>query len=576
MHFFRNMKLASKISLLSLSFLIFLGIVGAAAIMQISAVHSNVMELNDSRLVPIVKIESIKSDIEYIRAQSNSLMDAGDDDSKKEPIQEDIQARAAAVEEKMAEFKNKTEYQTLMESFNNFIAGKDNFLTVKGVGTGIALNSQQQSTTGAAPEEMLKYDAARKTIIEALNKVVDKQVADAKVTYDNSKTTYRNTKIVVGALIALSSVIIILISIVIIRAIIVPVNNVTRKLKEIANNGGDLTQRISYNSKDEIGQLSSSFDLFAEKLHSIIMEVASSAETIAASTQELRAATGATTQGLEEIANTVVEIASGSSDGASVAEETNDSLVEAAKFSEATLVATRSTNENSKKAKDAAESGEQKISEVVSSITEIAASSKEVSGMISDLDESSKRIGEIIKIITSISEQTNLLALNAAIEAARAGEAGRGFNVVADEIRKLADESNSAAREISELVKDNQFKSAAAVSSVGEVEEKVAIGVNKASEVSTSIQSIIRNIQDIAEQIEQIDDANEKQAESSKEMEKAISSIAAASSQIAGGTENISASIEEQLSTMTEIESTTEQLSDMASRLRDLTSGFKL
>lgn len=115
-------------------------------------------------------------------------------------------------------------------------------------------------------------------------------------------------------------------------------------------------------------------------------------------------------------------------------------------------------------------------------------------------------------IISGISAQTNLLALNAAIEAARAGEAGRGFNVVADEIRKLADESNSAAKQISELIKDNQLKSESAVNSVSLVEEKVSLGVTKASEVGQIIQSIIENIQNISSQIEEIDKATEKHA----------------------------------------------------------------
>jgi len=196
--------------------------------------------------------------------------------------------------------------------------------------------------------------------------------------------------------------------------------------------------------------------------------------------------------------------------------------------------------------------------------------------MINELEESSRKIGDIIQIITSISEQTNLLALNAAIEAARAGEAGRGFSVVADEIRKLADESNNAARQISELVKENQLKSASTVTSVNHVEEKVSLGVDIASEVGESIKNIIDNIKNIVNEIDQIDDANERQAQSTKEMEKAISNLAITSNEVAEGTENISTGIEEQLRTMTEIETTTEQLSEMAKRLRDVTSGFKV
>lgn len=574
MNLFRNMKISFKIWLLSLCFFIFLLIVGVGSIVQVSRVHSSVQELNDERLVPIVKLEGIKSDIEYIRSQSNSLMDAGSDDSLKKPIQEDIEARAVVATESLSEYKENPEYKNLLELYNKFIEAKDYFIKVKGVGA--TPTASQPGIAGGAPEEMQKYDTARKEVIEAFDEVIALQVADAKATYDNSKIAYKSTIFSISGLVFVCLIVTMVLSIIIIRAIVGPVNQVTKKLKEISNSGGDLTQRIGYFSKDEIGQLSNSFDLFVEKLHCIIKEVSLSAETIASSSEQLTAATSVTTEALEEISNTVVAIASGTLEGAAVAEETNASLSEIAKFSEATLVATRNTTDNSRKARVVAENGAEKIAEVVGSIGDIAVSSKEVSAIIKELDDSSKRIGEIIKIITAISEQTNLLALNAAIEAARAGEAGRGFNVVAEEIRKLADESNSAAREIGELVKDNQFKSSLAVSSVGLVEEKVSIGVNKASEVGKTIEDIIKSIEYIVNQMEYIDESNEKQAHSTKEMERAISDIAATSNQMAGDTETISASIEEQLSTMTEIESTTELLSEMSGSLRKLTSGFKL
>jgi methyl-accepting chemotaxis protein len=580
MNFFKNMKLVVKMGLLSLSFLIFLGIIGIASIKQISAINSKLMELNDSRLTPIVKMQDIKSDIEYIRSQSNSLMDSSDD-TERQPIQADIESRAASATEKLAEYKDNAEFEALFEDFNTFIEAKDTFIKGHGVGTVQSMQGGQQPQGAAAqgggagvPNEMVTYDAGRKAVIADFDAIIAQEVDKANQTYDESKTVYNQT--IVGAilLIIICAVITLALSVIITRSIIVPVRRVTIKLKEISTSGGDLTQRIGYESKDEIGELSSNFDLFVDKLQGIIKDVINSAETIASSSNQLSIATGATTKSLEEISSTVVQISASTSDEAAVVEETYAGLAEVARFSESTSSASRNTTVNSKKAKDTAEESAVMISEVASSITDIASSSKEVSSMIKDLDDSSRKIGDIIQIITSISEQTNLLALNAAIEAARAGEAGKGFNVVADEIRTLADESNNAAREISELVKENQLKSASAVNSVSLVEEKVSIGVSKASEVETSIKNIIDNIQNIVSQIEQIDEANDKQAKSTKEMEKAISNIADASSETAEGTENISASVEEQLSTMNEIESTTEQVSEMANKLKKLTSEF--
>lgn len=581
MKLFKNLKLAQKISVLSISFLIFIIIIGSVSIKQISNANGNLKELNDSRLAPIVYLENLKSDVEYIRNQVSSMMNA-DDTKTKNTVKQNIQSRASSLSKKLGAYKNNTEFKELLSNFDKFIAAKDTFLkensstTVKSQTAAASAKAAPKVGGNGGPTSMKNLDSTKTALTNSFDKIINKQITAAKQTYNNSEVVYRNTTIALISLIIICAIMSLILSLIIVRSISIPIKSVTSKLKEISENDGDLTQRINYESKDEIGQLSNSFDLFMNKLHSIIKEVSTSAEAMNSSTEGLSKATSETTKSLENISNTIVEIASSTSDAAAASEETSAGLTEVAKFSESTSLASKNTTENSKKAKETAQDGASKINEIVSSIKEIAASSEKVSVIINELDNSSKKIGDIIEIITSISEQTNLLALNAAIEAARAGEAGKGFNVVADEIRKLADQSNNAANEISKLVKENQLKSASAVTSVEQVEEKVSLGVSKASEVGESIQNIIGNIQNIVSEIEQIDDANEQQAQNVKEIEKAINNIAVTSSEIAGGTENISSSIEEQLSTMTEVKKTTENLSEMAKKLSEITAGFSL
>ncbi|GFZ34408.1 hypothetical protein CSC2_49340 [Clostridium zeae] len=547
--------------------------------LRLSDLNSKIIELNDERLKPIVELEDIKTGIDAIKYDANTLMEETDS-STIANTKAAIATEVASVTKALDKYKSDSEFKTLLADFNSFLQAKDAFINsaeqrANEKAQGIQGQPGQQGQQGA-PAAVSNFDSMKNALMKDFNKIIDKHVAEAKTTYDSSKVTYTTTRLALFGLIGVCALVSIVLSIIIIRAVTIPVRRVTSKLKEINESNGDLTQRINYNSNDEVGELSNNFDKFMDKLQTIIREVAVSADTISSSSDQLNVSTATSTESLEEISRTVMEISASTSDGAAAAEETTASLIEAASFSESTAVASKNTTSNGRKAKEAAENGELKVNEIVESITEIAESSKEVSSIINDLDVSSKKIGDIIKIITSISEQTNLLALNAAIEAARAGEAGKGFNVVSDEIRKLADESNNAAKEIAELVKENQIKSATAVQSVSEVEGKVALGVSKASEVRETIQNIIDSIQNIATQIEQIDDANEQQARSTKEIEKAIGNIASTSNEIAGRTENMSASVQEQLSAMSEIERTTDELFEMSKKLKEITSGFRV
>lgn len=579
MKLLNRMKLWQKMSVLTVSFLFFIALMGGASILRLADLNSKIIELNDERLAPIVELEDIKTGIETIKYDSNTLMDETDA-STIANTKAAIATEVASVTKALDKYKSNSEFKTLLADFNSFLQAKDAFIInaeerAKEKAQGIQGQPGQQGQQGP-PAAVSNFDSMKNALIKDFNRIIDKHVSEAKTTYDSSKVTYTTTRLALFGLIAICALVSIVLSLIIMRAVTVPVRRVTSKLKEINESNGDLTQRINYNSNDEVGELSRNFDRFMDKLQTIIKEVAVSADTISSSSDQLNASTSTSTESLEEISRTVMEISASTSDGAAAAEETTASLIEAASFSESTAVASKNTTNNSRRAKEAAENGELKVNEIVESITEIAESSKEVSSIINDLDVSSKKIGDIIKIITSISEQTNLLALNAAIEAARAGEAGRGFNVVSDEIRKLADESNNAAKEIAALVKENQIKSATAVQSVSQVEDRVALGVSKASEVRETIQNIIDSVQNIATQIEQIDDANEQQARSTKEIEKAIGNIASTSNEIAGRTENMSASVQEQLSAMSEIERTTDELFEMSKKLKEITSGFRV
>lgn len=575
MQLIRDLKIKSKIRLMTLSFFIFLLLIGVVGMLQISNVNRKLEELNNSRLVPIVQLTQIKSDMEATRTLASSYMDASDDEERA-LVEQQLSAYRTQIRDSLSAYGSESYAAEVLASFESYETALEAFLD------NFSSGNQQPGGTppadgqegGGPPAVMTALDDAKSELIGTMDEWIDQHVNSARETYDSSKRVYRSTLITMTSLIVLGVAITVALTVFISRMVVIPVTKVTDRLKEIAGSGGDLTGRLGYRSKDELGDLSDSFDGFMAKLQTMIKEIISSATGISGSSERLSEATRTSTAALGGISETIAEISAGTVESAAVAEQTSASLAEMAKFSESTAMASTKTTDSSKKAKQAAEDGAVKITEIRDSIRDIESSTGLVSKTIHDLNDSSGRIGEIITVISGISAQTNLLALNAAIEAAHAGEAGKGFAVVADEIRKLADESNQAAKEIAELVADNRLKSGTAVQSAKEVKLKVQQGVEIAEEAGKRIAHIMHGIHEISGQIEQIESDNGHQATSTREMESAIHNIAESAGTIADGTEQINAGVRHQLQMMNDIDDTADQLAHMAKKLSEMTRGF--
>lgn len=570
MKWFYNLRLSAKISILSAGFIFFIivqAIIGFGAVYR---ENEKLKILNNQRLIPVYELGRVDSALKSIRLNVLSHILTAD-----------------AVNQNRLESEIKVNEQGLSMHIDKYATadlshGKENLESLKKfygeyqtIRNQIIEMSKNGSKEEAAQLAEIKGAESFDKTVAALNSLIDTQISEANMLYDASEVEYRYTMIGTLAIVALCIILGVALSIMTTRAIVGPVRKVTGKLHEIARNGGDLTQRIGIRSRDEVGQLSSSFDEFVGSLQNIVRDVADSAKTMAESSRQLSDATGESNKVFEQIAMTVSSIAANTSDNVAVTEQTTASLAEAARFSEATAEVSRQTSENSKGVRDAAEKGARQVSDIEESMRNISHSSREVAQVMENLNRSSHKIGEIVQLITNIAEQTNLLALNASIEAARAGEAGRGFNVVADEIRKLADESGRAAKGIVELIRENRAQTENAVATVKEVDSLVSVGVEKASEVKRNIDEIIGHIKEITEQVGEMNNDVLQQSVITQEITKAMHSISANANDMAAGTEEMSAGIEEQVGTMEELEATAHQLSELAARLNDITSGFK-
>ncbi|MFK7759677.1 MAG: CHASE3 domain-containing protein [Phycisphaerales bacterium] len=331
------------------------------------------------------------------------------------------------------------------------------------------------------------------------------------------------------------------------RSITKPVMNLVSTFKQIAS--GDLTsENINTTSKDEIGQLSNAADTMKDSLFKLVSEVKSTAGEVASSATELFATSEQLSAGMDMQSDKTIQVAS-------AVEEMSMTVLEVArKSSEATDTAGA--------AGDQANEGGEIVRETVEAINTIADVVNESASAISELGKRSEEIGEVISVINDIADQTNLLALNAAIEAARAGEHGRGFAVVADEVRKLAERTTIATQQVSISINGIQEETSNAVKRMEVGTESVNVGVQLAGRSGESLNEIVNGADEVSSMISSIAAASEQQSTASKI--------------IAENVEEISEITRESSIASKETSAAASQLSEKSEALGQLVGQFKI
>jgi len=323
---------------------------------------------------------------------------------------------------------------------------------------------------------------------------------------------------------------------------------IIERIKDVAQGEGDLTRRVEITSNDEVAELAKWFNTFMDKLQEILCQVSSNTQSLATASEDISASSRDQAKGAESQKDQTTQVAAAMQEMAATVHEVSENSNKAAAASQ--------------KAAEMAREGGRVVEETLSKMRTIANSVGDTARKVQELGKRSDEIGRISGVIEDIADQTNLLALNAAIEAARAGEQGRGFAVVADEVRKLAERTGAATKEISAMICTIQSETKTAVAAMEAGSKEVESGVESTRRAGDSLQQIIQMSEQVLEMVTQIATAATQQAAATQEIDSSVDQIARIASSTEAGVQQTAGALQD--------------LSALALQLRRLVGQFRL
>ena len=481
MNFLKKMPNATKIFLIpgiaALSFVLYLLITIYTALNngdvleEVQQVQFPALQLSASTLVEMQKVRDTLS----------SAATTGDQDTldAATSIASEAKAGLDRIANISPEFRS--DISRISDGFDDY------FEVAFGVSQSMVNGTADFSRLGELSAQMNgSYDS----VIASMTRFKDQQQADfenAFATIDSANTSLISTGVVMTIVVSL---LLFATAIPIVRGIKSSIDDVVRSLKDIAQENGDLTVRINTQSEDEIGELVYWFNQFMDKLQGVVKDVVEASLPLSNLAQNLR--------GLTEETQRTIDVQQRSAQDAKHAVDTMSGSVEGVAHSAAQAAS------DANEATEAAGEGRQIVQQTVSSIQQLADNVRETADVIGRLESDSNKVGSVLDVIKGIAEQTNLLALNAAIEAARAGEQGRGFAVVADEVRTLASRTQQSTEEIQSTIEQLQSAAHSAVEVMSRGTEQATTSVDTANKAGSSLETITSTIGRINNMNEQI------------------------------------------------------------------------
>ena len=542
MNFLNNMKIRTKLTVLIVFVSALLGGIGLTGLLGIHNSNNALLSVYNDRLLAINQLNEIRSNQMQIRIE---LLSARQETDGFEVMghADKVSGNIFVIENILKSYKARRITEEEKKLLEAFIKERMNFGMTGVMPTIDLLQAEKFAEADTLRKEVM--DPAYAKASDGIDALIKHQVDAAKNEYERALAIGKIIRIASIASIVVGLALTMLIGLIITRSVNRGVSTLADAAKKLSD--GDLTARATLLSQDELGEVAQAFNKMADDFSSIIGTIHNSADqvTCAAETQSSAA------EQIAALANSQTEQAA----NAATAIEGLDTMVKEV------AEKAQSISEAAHEASAMADKGHAVVNAAVNGIQAISRTVKESEAMIESLGLRSDQIGKIVGVIKDIADQTNLLALNAAIEAARAGEQGRGFAVVADEVRKLAERTTNATSEISTMIGAIQSEISNAVTTMGKGGEQAEEGVAMAHQADEAINQITASVKRVVEMIQLI-------AHATREESEITGTVAARIDQIARMASESSATIGQTAEACRGIQAMTHALQDEVARFR--------
>lgn len=570
MKWITNSKISIKILMIIVFSAISLITVGFYAINGMKKMAEGSDEMYNDRLIPNTWVAKIVSDDQATDRFVLELM-LNEDESRNGQLNELF----TKTRDEMGQYISKLEQLDLSSEEKTALENYKQLLTdvskITNESLALAMDNKNAEAYRLYSEQVITKREEMTDLLESLQQANEDQAS--KIAQEN-KDNYDTTLVLSISIIAVFLVLSVLFGLYISRTIANPI----KKLKSLMEKGenGDFSGRADYASKDEVGSLSASFNSMADGIKELVETIGETSQALASSSEELSASSEESSKASEHISETIQELASSSEDQMRLMASSSEGISNVTANTEKISGNAEKVAQTASSTAEASKEGLQNIEEVTAQMNSINTNVGNLAISIDTLEGRIKEIGEITKAITDISSQTNLLALNAAIEAARAGEQGKGFAVVADEVRKLAEQSAQSAEQITSLIGQIQVDTRVTIQSMSSAKKEVDLGLNIVQNAGESFGKIEVSVLDLVSLFEEVFTSLKELKDNTEVINVSVMEVNTMAGEAAANTENVSAATEEQVASMEEIAASSSSLANLAESLQELIRKFKV